>query len=93
MPASSNPLAALLNFLEDLDRRQIHYELACHRPRMLMVKVAVPGERWEVEFSEHGQVEFEGFRSTEGVIGRSHWSALTAELDRFSDQTVPEAGS
>lgn len=38
------------------------------RPDSLMVTVAVPGERWEVEFMVDGSIGVEVFRS-DGIIG------------------------
>lgn len=57
----------LLAFLQRLEDRKIHYRLGYHRENYLMVEIAVPGERWEVEFTEGGPVEVEIFRSGDGV--------------------------
>jgi hypothetical protein len=43
-------LQKLLNFLTELDSRKIHYTLAHYREEAIMVQVAVPGQRWEIEF-------------------------------------------
>src|SRR5437868_935203 len=40
----------LLSFLNDLEQRDLHYTLAHHRGEAILVLIAVPGERWEVEF-------------------------------------------
>jgi hypothetical protein len=53
----------LYAFLDALDARRLHYEMARHREETIMVKVAVPGERWEVEFFEDGGVDVEVFRT------------------------------
>jgi hypothetical protein len=37
-------------FLTRLDQESIYYTLAHHRDNALLVSVAVPGERWEIEF-------------------------------------------
>jgi len=48
-----------------------------------MVDIAVPGERWEVEFFEDGHVEVEVFRSTsDGLEGEE---ALDRLFEKFSD--------
>ena len=47
-----------------------------------MVEVSVPGERWEIEFHQDGQVGVEVFASSKGVQG----AELLEELfSRFSD--------
>lgn len=53
----------LLHFLSDLEQAQISYTLAYNRYEALMVTVAIPGERWEVEFLRDGSVEVECFIS------------------------------
>ena len=52
-----NPLEKLLAFLAELDRRRIFFRLSRVRPEAIMVEIAVPGERWEVEFLADGQLE------------------------------------
>jgi len=53
----------LLDFLNNFRAAQIHCELRQRREDAIMVEVAVPGERWEVEFLKDGTVEVEIFRS------------------------------
>ena len=48
---------------QELDHRQVHYHLLVARPSALMLSVAVPGERWELEFFDDGHVETERFLS------------------------------
>jgi len=47
-----------------------------------MVSVAVPGERWEIEFSDDGDVDVERFVSTDGVRGKESLAEL---FERFSE--------
>jgi hypothetical protein len=61
-------------FLDELESRRTWYRLERVRDAALMVIVAVPGERWEVEFFPDGSIEVERFRSN-GEIG----SELTLE--------------
>jgi hypothetical protein len=60
---TGEPMEKLVAFLAELDVRTIHYDLASHREGAIMVKVAVPGELWEVEYFADGTVEIEIFRS------------------------------
>jgi hypothetical protein len=46
---------------------KVHYRLDQYRDDAIMVEVAVPGERWEIEFRDGGTVEAEVFRS-DGTI-------------------------
>jgi hypothetical protein len=52
----------LLAFIQSLDQAAMAYELDSVRDA-IMVRVAVPGERWEVEFFEDGDIEIERFVS------------------------------
>jgi len=57
----------LLKFLQKLEAKKIHYTLEHNRDEFIMVLVTVPGERWEVEFDEDGNVEIEVFKNSTGV--------------------------
>jgi hypothetical protein len=54
-------------FLSQLDASGTHYSLTV-REGAVMVHVALPGERWEVEFFAGREPEVEVFRS-DGTIG------------------------
>lgn len=56
----------LVEFLADLDNRRVPYRLNRVRDAV-MVEVATPGKRWEVEFMDDGSVEVEVFQS-DGTI-------------------------
>lgn len=66
----------LVAFLSKLEQAQISYTLAHHRDETVMVNVAIPGERWEIEFFEDGTVEIERFRSN----GEIHDEAALSEV-------------
>jgi hypothetical protein len=66
----------------ELDSRHIAYQLLIVRDAALMVAVAVPGERWEIEFFEDGHIELERFVS-EGVADAPDVRAQL--LARFAD--------
>jgi hypothetical protein len=72
--------ANLLSFLNDLRDVKISYRLSHQRDDAIMVEIAVPGERWEVEFLEDGAVEVEVFTS-DGTIRDA--SALSELLDKY----------
>ena len=46
-----------------------------------MVEIAVPGERWEVEFFADGTVEVERFVSEGGICGESELEKLFLNID------------
>ena len=62
----------LIEFLEKLEKNKIYYKLGKVRENAIMIEVAVPGERWEIEFNSYGckldcDVEIERFKS-DGII-------------------------
>jgi hypothetical protein len=77
-----NPLEKLLNFTQRLDAVKIHYRLSRPRNEAIMVEIAVPGERWEVEFFADSHVEVEVFGGSTGVVGEERLQSL---FDRHSD--------
>jgi hypothetical protein len=76
-------LQKLLDFLVELDGRKIYHQLARHRSDAIMVEIAVPGERWEVEFFADGHVEVEVFGPSPGITGGEE--ALSRLFEVFSD--------
>ena len=71
----------LLIFLESLEANKIYYRLNKIRDSIL-VEIAVPGQRWEIEFFSDGSVQVEKFIS-EGIILDE--SALTELFEKFTD--------
>ncbi|GAA6622062.1 hypothetical protein [Scytonema sp. NUACC26] len=65
----SNGFNKLVAFLNQLEQEKISYTLAHNRDETIMVNVAVPGERWEVEFFEDGSIEVEKFISNGEILG------------------------
>ncbi len=63
---AQNSLERLLAFLQALDKAKIWYRLE-HVRDSLMVIVAIPGERWEVEFFPDDHVEVERFISSGSI--------------------------
>jgi hypothetical protein len=68
----------LLSFLSTLDDRKIAYSLNHVRDDAVMVEIAVPGERWEVEFLFDGSVDVERFISTGALCGEEALGELLA---------------
>lgn len=70
------------DFLNKLEENQIYYRLNKVRDEYIMVEVAVPGQRWEIEFMEDGSVEIEKFISDGDIRGEEEIEVLFKE---FSD--------
>jgi hypothetical protein len=81
-PTAPGTVSAILSLLRRLDAARIHYRLEQTREDAIAVEVTVPGERWEIEFLESGEVAIEVFRS-DGEIHDAR--ALADLLARFSD--------
>jgi hypothetical protein len=77
MTVKAKPLVTnLLEFLERLEQHRIHYRLEHFRPESILVDIAVPGERWEVEFIENGEIEVERFVSGGSIRGDDQLESL-----------------
>lgn len=68
----------LLSFLTRLEAARISYRLEHNREEAIMVLVAIPGQRWEIEFMSDGTVEIEVFIAE----GRMRSSDALEELFR-----------
>jgi hypothetical protein len=64
---SQATIRGLLDLLARLKAAGIYYRLSDHTKDAVMVEVAVPGERWEIEFHDDGQIGVEVFVSNGGV--------------------------
>lgn len=72
----------LIEFLNGLEAREIYYRLNKIRDSIL-VEIAVPGERWEVEFMADGEILLERFHSSGKLEGEKELAELLEEfLDR-----------
>ncbi len=85
--ANGDVFGSLLSFLRRLSEARIPYTLRHSRDDAVMVEVTVPGERWEVDFLEDGDVDVEVFRgggvtAADGLLDqliRTHRSDTDAE--------------
>lgn len=64
-----------------LDNRNIYYKLNKVRDS-IMVEVAVPGQRWEIEFMSNGSIEIEKFLSDGEIYG---YSEIKKMFEDFSE--------
>ena len=71
----------LLAFLDNLYEKNIYYRLNKVRDS-IMVEIAVPGQRWEVEFMYDGSIEIEKFISNGQIYDHKEIDQLFAD---FSD--------
>jgi hypothetical protein len=79
----NNQFSKILEFLQKIDKAKIAFDLRRSRVDAIMVKINVPGERWEVEFLQDGEIEVERFRSDGEIQDESTLHELFA---RFSDE-------
>ena len=63
-------------FLRELDASRTHYVLTSVREGAVMVQVALPGERWEIEFFDDREPEVEVFRSDGFIFGTEKLAEL-----------------
>jgi hypothetical protein len=74
-------LKRLIEFLDKLDEAKIYYRLNKIRDSIL-VEIAVPGQRWEVEFMEDGSIEIEKFLTQSKICDEQELEVLFRD---FSD--------
>jgi len=77
-----NTLTGLIEFLNKLDEKKIYYRLNKIRNEGIMVEVAVPGQRWEIEFMADGNIEIEKFIADGTMYGQGELEVL---FHSFSD--------
>jgi hypothetical protein len=75
-------LKEFITFLNKLEENSVFYKLNKIRNEAIMVEVAVPGQRWEIEFLEDGTVDIEKFISDKDMYDVNELETLFKE---FSD--------
>lgn len=58
-----NPFRKLIAFLERLDEAKIPYTMSHSRDDAIMVTAFAPGQYWEIEFLDDGDIDIERYRS------------------------------
>lgn len=81
----SNAFEKMLDFLNQLDELNIPFSLEHNRDETIMVSVAVPDERWEVEFYANGDVDVEVFYGEGEEVPLEGEEALERLFDKFED--------
>jgi hypothetical protein len=59
----ANQFSKLLAFLERLDKAKVPYDMRHSREDAIMVVAFAPGQYWEIDFLEDGEIEIERFTS------------------------------
>ena len=77
--ATEPMFSRMLDFLRKLRELKLAFDLRHSRDDAIMVEVNVPGERWEVEFLEDGDIDVEVFRSGGVIDDESALDKLLAE--------------
>lgn len=75
-------LKEFIALLNKLEKNSIFYKLNKVRNEAIMIEVAVPGQRWEIEFLEDGTVDIEKFISDKDMYDVNELETLFKE---FSD--------
>jgi hypothetical protein len=83
------PFSNLLAFLDRLEKAKIPYEMRHSRDDALMVVAYAPGQYWEIDFLEDGEVEVERFRSDGHIDDESVLPELFALCSDEEPATAP----
>jgi hypothetical protein len=81
------PFAKFMEIIDSLERASIHYRVDKHRDDGISIEVAVPGERWEVDVLEDGEVDFERFVSNGHVGGEDEMNQAIAKWAEPAETT------
>jgi len=79
--ASASKVPTLNDFLNRLDALKVRYAVSKIRAVAILVEVFAPGEHWEIEFMDDGQMEIERYRSSGDIGDESELAELWALLD------------
>jgi len=82
----------LLSFLERLDQAKIPYSMRHSRDDAVMIVAFAPGEYWEIEFLEDGDIDIERYRSNGHIDDESVLEELFA-LCSDDDVSLAQTGN
>jgi hypothetical protein len=83
---SADQFSKLIALLERLDAAKIPYTMEHSRYDAIMIIAFAPGEYWEIEFMEDGEMDIERYRSN----GKVYDQDILEELFRLcSDEESP----
>ena len=77
----NKPFRVLFDILHQLDEAKIAYTVTRYRYDAVSVIAKVPGERWEIDVMEDGDVDFERFVSNGEILERDR---LDEYIKRFT---------
>lgn len=86
-------LRQLMELLQRLSDAKIAHRLDQSRDDAIMIKVSVPGERWEIEFVDYDdefQIEIERFRSNGKIYDDGILEMLFLDHSADSPARTPE---
>ncbi len=83
----SEAFAKLMGIIRALEAARIHFTLSYHRYDAVSIHASVPGQRWEIDVLEDGDVDFERFVTTGGVVGEAE---MTEAIAGFAEPTTEE---
>ena len=74
-----------IELLEKLEDNKLYYRLNKTRVDTIMIEVAVPGQRWEIEYNTYGKstggvIEIEKFISEGTIYGEEELETLFRDL-------------
>ena len=75
-------LKEFIAILNKLEEKSVFYKLNKVRNEAIMVEVAVPGQRWEIEFLEDSTVDIEKFISDKDMYDVNELETL---FKKFGD--------
>lgn len=79
---STNPLKKLLALSDQLKDAGIQHDVTRYREDGVSIIAAVPGERWEIDVLDDGEVVVEVYKSQGGCRGEE---AIKDLIERHSD--------
>ncbi|MEN5081273.1 hypothetical protein ABE438_02215 [Bosea sp. TWI1241] len=77
-------LEKLWSLQAKLKAAQIDHSLVVYRYDAVSIVANVPGEKWEIDIREDGDLDFEVFKSTP-MQGEAELEAAIAEMKRLND--------
>jgi hypothetical protein len=82
----TNPLKKLLALSDQLKAADIHHDVTRYREDGVSIIATIPGERWEIDVLDDGEVVVEVYKSQGGCRGEDAIKDLIAKHSNNDDE-------
>ena len=83
----ADPFAKIMEIAKALEEAKIHYQVTMYRYDSISILAHLPGERWEIDVMDDGDVDFERFVSDGKMLEREVLDQHIAKWRKIEEES------